>query len=138
LLGPTGGTVVALWFPTVERILRIHERVLEESGGESGLMRRGSIEAAVVRARDGPFPREDGTLWVRAAFLLRGIAQDHPFVDGNKRTAYETAAVFLENNGVELDPSLDEARDFMISVARAGKSIETIASWLSRNAGTSK
>lgn len=124
---------MALWFPTVERILRIHERILEESGGESGLMRRGPIESAVARARSGPFPGGEASVWLRAGFLLRGIAQDHPFVDGNKRTAYETAAVFLENNGVLLEPSLEGARDFMIGVARGEESVGTIADWLRRN-----
>lgn len=124
---------MALWFPTVERVVRIHERILEESGGESGLLNRGPIEAAVARARVGPFPAGEATLWNRAALLLRGIAQDHPFVDGNKRTGYEAAAVFLENNGVVLGSSMEEARDFMIEVAQGERGLVGIALWLSRN-----
>lgn len=124
---------MALWFPTVDRVLRIHERILEESGGETGVLNRGPIESAIVRAREGPFPGGDPSLWRRAAFLLRGIVQDHPFVDGNKRTAYEVASLFLRKNNISLEPSMEEARDLMIAVARGQRTVQAITRWLRRN-----
>lgn len=72
-------------------------------------------------------------MWLRAALLLLGIAQDHPFIDGNKRTAYEVSAVFFRNNGFVLEPSMEEARDFMVEVAKGVRSLQEIARWLRQN-----
>lgn len=70
----------------------------------------------------------------RAALLLRGIAQDHPFADGNKRTAIEVTDLVFRMNGYYLDASADEIVDFMLSVARNDLVVSEIAAWLRSHA----
>lgn len=62
--------------------------------------------------------------------LIRGLAQDHPFVDGNKRTAFQTTDLFLEKNGAVLDADEDAVVEFMLEIARGERTIETITAWI--------
>lgn len=110
----------------------MHDRIIERTGGETGVLNEGPIEAAIARARWGPF-HGDGSLSKRAAFLLRGIAQDHPFVDGNKRTAFEAADLFLSRNSVILVADGDEIVGFMVRVARGTRSLREIVAWIERH-----
>lgn len=119
----------AVWFPTAGEIIDMHDTLIERTGGELGILHRGPIEAAIARARWGPF-RHGGGLAERAALLLRGIAQDHPFVDGNKRAAFESAALFLDHNGVYIDAAPGEIPTFMVRVARSTLTVRDITRWL--------
>ncbi len=121
-----------MWFPTVEEIVDMHDRIIDRTGGETGVLRRSSLEAAIARARSGPFT-QNGSLAERAGFLLRGIAQDHPFVDGNKRTGYAAADLFLSENGVTLDADEDEIVAFMVQVARGLAPLPEIVAWIERH-----
>ncbi len=118
-----------LRFPTIEEILRTHDEILARSGGAPGLLQRGSLEAALNRAVHGPFTWA-GTTAERAAFLLRGIAQDHPFVDGNKRTAFAATETFLHGNGRHIEASADDVVSFMLGVAQAELDLENIRAWI--------
>lgn len=81
----------------------------------------------------GPF-HGGGTLTERAAYLLRGIAQDHPFVDGNKRTAFDGAAMFLEQNGQAINADADAVVSFMLDVAQGHHTVPSIQAWIDRHA----
>ncbi len=116
-------------FPTVADIVEMHRKLLERTGGTPGLMNVGSIESALHRCQWGFFQQAPDLL-DRAAFLLRGLCQDHPFADGNKRTAFAVAEVFLRENGVLLDAAGDEVIAFMLSVAQGKENPITIAEWL--------
>lgn len=118
-----------MWFPSEETVLELHERILARTGGTWGILQRGAVHSAIERARWGPFGG-DGDLAERAAMLIRGIAQDHPFADGNKRTAFEVAAVFLYRNGTSLEATADEVVAFMLAVASGEEDLETITRWL--------
>lgn len=117
-----------MWFPTVGDVIDLHRRILDRGGGHPGVLNPGAIESALHRARWGPFAR-DG-LPERAAFLFRGIAQDHPFVDGNKRTAFELVYLFLYRNGYDLDVTDDAIVETTVHIARGELSIPEIAAWL--------
>lgn len=73
-------------------------------------------------------------LALRAAFLLRGLCQDHPFADGNKRTAYEATDLFLRLNGQRIVAPPGELVPFMLEVAQAEVPMEGIAEWLRAHA----
>lgn len=118
-----------MWFPTVEQVIRMHDDILAATGGEPGILDRGPIEAAIARARWGPFPGE-GDLAERAALLMRGIVSDHPFVDGNKRTAFEVADTFCERNGKPLTVAQDAIVEFTVRIAQHQPSVASIAAWL--------
>lgn len=76
----------------------------------------------------------EGDLFDKAAFLLHGIAFSHPFLNGNKRTAFLATAMFLEMNGWVLDVKHEEVVRFMLEVASGRKSISEIKAWLLKHA----
>ncbi len=93
-------------FLDVEEVLLIHDEQLAEFGGGTGIRDRGGLESAVAQAQasfGGEFVHT--TIYEMAAAYAFHIAQNQPFVDGNKRTALVAALVFLDLNGIEvLDP----------------------------------
>lgn len=116
-------------FPNLDEVLRTHEEIIQKTGGAAGVLQLGSLEAALDRARHGPF-LHGGTIEERAALLLRGICQDHPFADGNKRTALAATDSFLHGNDFHLEAPTDEVVDFMLRVARVEEDVEGIMGWI--------
>jgi len=117
------------WISLQELIL-IHARVIEETGGAQGTINPGGVESALAR----PFSAFDGTelfadLPAKVAALVHALIQFHPFVDGNKRTALVAADVCLRLNGYRLIPS-EQVESFFWAIARGEKSAEQIAEWL--------
>jgi death-on-curing protein len=117
-----------LEFPTASEVVAAHARILRRFGGEPGVLTLSPVHAALARARHGPFLR--GDLAERAAFLVRGIGQDHPFADGNKRTAYAVVDAFLRRNRHALAATPEEGMAFMLEVARGERDVEDVAEWL--------
>lgn len=119
-------------FLSVEEVLRIHARVIDEAPPEverhAGVRQLGSIASALERAEWGPF--QQGDICERAALLLRGIALDHPFEDGNKRAAYAAAYAFLDANGMALAAKDDDITELMVGVARGNLRVDQIAEWI--------
>lgn len=116
-------------FPTVEEVLALHEQILAATGGTQGVLHRGSIDSAIERAKWGPF-NQGPDLPQRAALLLRGVCQDHPFADGNKRTAFSVADGFLARNGFRVAATADEVTSFMLDVAQGKTTLRQIARWI--------
>ena len=115
-------------FPTLAEVLSLHDRLIVEFGGEAGTRHTGAVEAALARMEHGPF--ETGDLAERAALLLRGIVEDHPLVDGNKRTGFTVAETFLRSNGWCIPEMDDQVVEFGLSVARGQLSLDEITEWL--------
>jgi death-on-curing protein len=94
-------------FLTVEDVLLLHEEQLARYGGGAGVRDPGALDSAVAMPRatfDGQFVHED--LFAMAAAYAFHLAQNQPFVDGNKRTGLAAALVFLDLNGVTIaDPN---------------------------------
>jgi death-on-curing protein len=120
-------------FPTAEAILDLHTRILQRTGGEPGVLHATTIQSAIERARWGPFPSPPD-LFDRAALLLRGLCQDHPFADGNKRTAFEATELFLQANGWGVQAGAEEVQLVMLDVAQGWHDPGSIASWLRAHA----
>ena len=85
--------------------LALHDRQLAEHGGPTGIRDPGMLESALMRAVNQWTYGEDDLCALAAAYAF-GLAQNHPFADGNKRTAWVTARLFLRKNGLAL--SFDE------------------------------
>lgn len=119
-------------FVTVQDLVDLHAQVLTQTGRETGMLTISSLDSAVDRHEHGPFHGAGDEL-ERAAYLLRGIIQDHPFVDGNKRTAIEGTFLFLRLNGWTIRPSADELVTFALSAAQ-GLDVMAIDAWLRRRA----
>lgn len=85
-----------------EQVLRIHEKTIEQQGGLSGIRDNGLLESALARPENF-YSYGEHDRFSLAATYAEGIARNHPFADGNKRTAYETADFFLFQNGYDLE-----------------------------------
>ncbi|TSC85734.1 MAG: death-on-curing family protein [Microgenomates group bacterium Gr01-1014_16] len=114
----------------VEEVVVIHDRYVEQFGGSLGIRDHNLLESAVLRCQGG-FRGKDlyKTLFEKAAALLHGILFNHPFVDGNKRTALFSASRFLYINGYELNMTNNEAESFPLFVEETRPQISDISSW---------
>ena len=114
-----------------ETIIAIHHRQIAEHGGGEGLRDEGLLSSALARpqnlfAYDQPAP----DLAALAAAYAYGIARDHPFVDGNKRTALIAARTFLLLNGVNLEAGQDEKFLTFQSLAAGLLTEDELADWI--------
>ncbi|MGH9794623.1 MAG: type II toxin-antitoxin system death-on-curing family toxin [Candidatus Acidiferrales bacterium] len=101
---------------TVADVEIIHTMVLEHSGGSAGLRDRGALESGVFRPQSGYY----ADLIEEAAALMESLAGNHPFVDGNKRTAVVAVQTFLDYNGHSLEADADETNEFFLKNLREG------------------
>jgi len=114
----------------VEDILAIHADQIERYGGGEGIRDPGLLEVALFRPQTGYYP----TLIDEAAALWESLSQNHPFVDGNKRTAFAATYVFLAVNGLEITATDDEAQDFVLGLYSASRvTFENLRAWLIEN-----
>jgi death on curing protein len=122
---------------TIEEVLRLHDRVIERTGGSAGVRDRGALESAVSQPQmtfsgDDLYP----TLPEKAAALCFSLAMNHPFVDGNKRTAHAAMEVFLILNGFEIRSSVDDQEAMMLSLATGILKREGLTEWLEQQIRT--
>jgi death-on-curing protein len=116
---------------TAEQVLFIHARLVAETGGAHGIRDLSLIQSAVAR----PLATLDAKelypdLLDKAAALLDSLVNNHPFVDGNKRTGITATGLFLMLNGKKLTASHMELLHFTLEVATSHPDIPTIANWL--------
>ena len=105
-------------FLETQDVLMLHTDQMDLYGGEHGVRDFGLLESAVAQPRatfGGAFLHTD--LFEMAAAYLFHIVQNHPFVDGNKRTGLIAALVFLDRNGIEIDAPKGSLHDLTIHVA---------------------
>jgi death-on-curing protein len=116
------------WFD-VEVALAIHDRQLAEHGGGSGVRDRGMLESALARPIHAWSYGTDDPAALAAAYAF-GVARNHPFVDGNKRTAWVLARLFLAINGHKIAFDAADAVRVMLALAAGELSEEELADWL--------
>ena len=119
---------------TGDIVLALHDEASAEFGGPSGVRDTGLLESALAKPRNLFAYGDDPSLFDLAAAYCIGIAKNRRFVDGNKRTAFLTAAIFLELNGYLVEPSEVEVVDKMIQVAEGKVGQANLAIWFKRNA----
>ena len=113
-------------------LLAVHEWLLAEHGGGTGIRDDGLLESAVGRPQN-LFTYEKPTIFDLAAAYACGIIQNHPFLDGNKRTGFMAAYLFLGRNGVEFTPEETDVVLKTLAVAAGKMSDQEYAAWLSEN-----
>ncbi|HEX7775557.1 MAG TPA: type II toxin-antitoxin system death-on-curing family toxin [Parvibaculum sp.] len=116
-----------------QAVLAFHIRQLAEHGGGEGVRDEGLLDSALARP-ENKFAYEEPDLFMLAAAYAYGIATNHPFVDGNKRTAYVTALTFLRLNGFRVDASQTEKYETFIRLASGEIGEDDLAAWFRRNA----
>jgi death on curing protein len=108
-----------------------HLRQLAEHGGAPGIRDAGLLSSALARPRHMATYAETGvSLTQLAAAYAFGIARNHPFVDGNKRTAFVVSMLFLRLNGRTVGATQEEKYDTFIDLARGKLDEDEFASWL--------
>ncbi len=122
-------------FVTIDEVLAIHDRMLAVGGGRSGIHDFLLLHSAIERPKaqfGGKYLYP--SLWQTAAALLQSLVKNHPFADGNKRTAYFSAVRCLRKNGYLLEPRAEgKIVRLMVKVGMAEMTIKQIASWLKKN-----
>ena len=122
-------------FLTQDEGLSLHAEQIRLFGGSSGIRDLGLLQSAmgsVEATFGGAFLHE--TIFSMAATYLYGICRNHPFIDGNKRTAVGAALIFLELNGVEVDADEDPFYDLVIGVAEGRVSKASVTVFLEEHA----
>lgn len=116
---------------TLNQVLELHERVLAQSGGSTGIRDIGSLESAIAQPRMTFSGKElYSAIEEKAAALGFSIIQNHPFVDGNKRTGHAAMEIFLVLNGFEINASVDEQEEIVLQVASGIKTRDEFTNWL--------
>ncbi|WP_224337869.1 type II toxin-antitoxin system death-on-curing family toxin [Haloprofundus halobius] len=93
-----------LWYPSTQDVVKIHDDIVSEySETTPGIQNLGDVEFALEYIETGSFGEVPETIHEKVFYLLRLLVANHPFVDGNKRTALNTANVFYFLNGYRFD-----------------------------------
>lgn len=124
-------------FLSLAEVLEIHRDQIERYGGHAGLRDLGLLQSALAMpaaALGGRYLH--GDLVEMAAAYLFHIVQNHPFIDGNKRTGMVAAIVFLSLNGIELRADETQLEQLVIDVAKGKAGKSSVADFLRKNSLT--
>jgi|SRR5687768_13385299 death on curing protein len=118
-------------FLTVGEVLEIYRHVMRQSGGSVGIRDLNALESAVAQPRM-TFGGADlyPTIVEKAAALGFSLIQNHPFVDGNKRTGHAAMETFLILNGYEIAANIEEQVNIILGVASSRIDREAFSGWL--------
>jgi len=115
---------------TLQEVLAMHADQIERYGGLPGVRDHGLLELALYRPQTGYY----ADLVEEAAALWESLAQNHPFVDGNKRTAFAATYTFLAINGAQLTAKANAAYAFVSRLHEKGEfNLGSLVPWLRRN-----
>jgi death on curing protein len=114
-------------FLTVAEVLAMHADLIERYGGTQGVRDQGLLEAALYRPQTGYYV----DLIEEAAALWESLSQNHPFIDGNKRTGFAATYTFLAINGARLTADAQETYVFLASLYETNQfSFDKLVPWL--------
>lgn len=116
-----------IWLDAADA-MAIHDRQLAEHGGGIGVRDENMLESALARPVNRWNYGEDDRCALAAAYAF-GVARNHPFVDGNKRTAWVLARIFLSLNDVEIVFTTEDAISMMLALAAGNLSDGDAAAW---------
>src|SRR5436853_1065337 len=117
---------------TYDHVMAIHSRQLRRFGGAPGLRDNGLLRSALERPLN-KWHYEQSDLAELAAAYAFGLAKNHAFVDGNKRTAFMSMMIFLRKNGVRFAPKQAHATAMLLSLAAGEVSEESLMRWIRDN-----
>ncbi|OGG20472.1 hypothetical protein A3D03_06500 [Candidatus Gottesmanbacteria bacterium RIFCSPHIGHO2_02_FULL_40_13] len=115
----------------IELAITIHRVIIKRAGTKAGIRDFALLHSALERPKATYSGRDlYPTIFTKAAGLMQSLCLNHPFTDGNKRTAWAVTHKFLWDNGYHLKSSRMEAADFMVFVDNQKPDIKEISSWL--------
>jgi death-on-curing protein len=121
-------------FLTLKEALELHHRIIEQSGGSSGIRDLGLLESALAQPLM-TFGGEElySSIKEKAAALCFSVVMNHPFVDGNKRVGHALMETFLVLNGHEISASVQDQEDLILNLAAGQLTREQFNEWLDRH-----
>lgn len=119
---------------SIKSVLQIHQALIDTYGGASGVRDLSLLHSAINRPY-ATFESVDlyPTVQHKAAAILQSILINHPFLDGNKRTAFALLNYFLISENTELTSKEDDIYDFIISVSKGELEFDAILNWINSN-----
>jgi death-on-curing protein len=120
-------------WPSPALVVAIHDEAIYEFGGLAGVRDQGLLESALDRARNRLAYEPRSSIFDLASALCVGLAKNHPFLDGNKRTALLATRAFLFLNGHELEPAEGDEVATMVAIAEGKLDEVAVAAWLKSN-----
>lgn len=116
---------------SAESVIEIHKMVTASTGGSQGVRSLGALESA-LNSPLATFDEADlyPDIIEKVAMLLNSITNNHPFIDGNKRTAFVVTATILEDNGYKTQFTQEEVVSFMLQIAQGNVNQTEIKQWL--------
>ncbi len=117
--------------------LALHDRLLALDGGAAGVRNLGLLQSALARPQQLHAYGDDPDTVDMAAAYMAGIARNHPFVDGNKRTAFVVGVLFLEINGYRFAASEEDATQAVLGLADGTIDETSFIRWLRANVNRS-
>lgn len=121
-----------VWIELPEAIA-LHGVLLARHGGAEGVRDTALLQAALARPRQYAAYDSDADIIGMAARYTAGMVQNHPFVDGNKRTGFLLGALFLELNGHAFHARQEDAANAVIALAAGGMDVAAYAAFLKAN-----
>lgn len=115
-----------------EAVLTLHDALLAEFGGPSGIRDEALLDSALARPQQ-IFHYEKPDLFILATAYIYGILKNHPFIDGNKRTAFMVGFVFLARNGKPLNAPEAETTQAILDLTTDTLTETEFALWLKKN-----
>ncbi len=116
---------------TLEQVLKLHKRVIEQSGGAMGVRNQEGLESALAQPRMSYADQElYPTLIEKVAALGFSLINNHPFIDGNKRIGHAALEVTLLMNGYEIQADVDSQEAVILAVAASKMNRQDFLEWL--------
>lgn len=109
---------------TTQNITEIHNDIIERYGGTKGILNQGTIDYLVYLLNT----KRD--VFKKAALVMEQIIIGHPFMDGNKRTAFEVTDILLRGNGYHIHAAEEEILHALLKIAKYECTVEEIEKWL--------
>ncbi len=114
-------------FPTLREVLAMHDELIRQFGGSAGLRDPAALESALMRPQIGYY----SGLIEEASALMESLANNHAFIDGNKRVAFFVTDTFLRMNGRFIDCESDAAYGYFMDLFERGRfRMEELVGWL--------
>jgi death-on-curing protein len=112
---------------SVDEVIVIHEHLIDEFGGASGIRDISALESALARPQTGHYKN----IYEESAALMESLAVNHAFIDGNKRISFFATDVFLRLNGQYIDCDSESAHDFFIDLFKSNNfKFKYLLAWL--------
>jgi death-on-curing protein len=118
--------VLEMTILTSQKILEIHECIIERYGGTRGVLNRGTIDFLVYQLN------KKDNVFEKASLALDKIIKGHPFIDGHKRTGFQVADLILREGGYHIHAEEEEILSTLLKIAQYKCTIEEIENWIKR------